>query len=152
MKKLILLVIMSIFLVNPAFSYDQDLAKSYEDYFQTFSEKGTGKALQMMTTKAFIEGLKYEEDLFVIDVRTPGETGVYGFTFENSIRVPMDMMFKQETLKQIPLTGKVVVVCKAGHRAMAISTGLRHIGFKNVFVLKNGIADIAGSLTPGNAY
>ena len=152
MKRLILLVIMSIFLVNPAFSYDQDLAKSYEDYFKPFSEKETGKSLQMMTTKSFIERLKYEENLFVIDIRTPGETSVYGFTFKNSIRVPMDEVFKEETLKQIPLTGKVVVVCKAGHRAMAISTGLRHIGFNNVFVLKNGIADIAASLTPGNAY
>ncbi|QYZ65029.1 MAG: rhodanese-like domain-containing protein [Gammaproteobacteria bacterium (ex Lamellibrachia satsuma)] len=152
MKKLFLLVILSVFFVGPAFSYDQGLAKSYEQYFSSFSGKGTAKALQMIPTKVFVESLKKGEKLFIVDIRTPGETGVYGFNLANSTVIPMNEVFTSANLAKIPTTGKVVIVCKAGHRAMAIATGLRHIGFKNVFVLKHGISDVAKLLSPKNAY
>ena len=152
MKKLFLLVILSVFFINPSFAYDQGLAKSYEQYFSPFSGKDTPKALQMIPTKVFIESLKKGDELFVVDVRTPGETGVYGLNLSNSIVIPMNEVFKPENLAKIPTTGKVVIVCKAGHRAMAVATGLRHIGFKNVFSLKNGISDVANYLSPKNAY
>ena len=152
MKKLFLLVILSVFFVSPAFAYDQGLAKSYEQYFSPFSGKATPKAMQMIPTKAFVESLKKGDELFVVDIRTPGETDVYGINLTNSIVLPMNEVFKPENLAKIPTTGKVVIVCKAGHRAMAVATGLRHIGFKNVFVLKQGISDVANYLSPKNAY
>ena len=152
MKKLFLLVILSMFFFNPAFAYDQGLAKSYEQYFSPFSGKGTPKALQMIPTKDFVESVKKGDELFIVDIRTPGETGVYGLNLSNSIATPMNEVFKPENLAKIPATGKVVIVCKAGHRAMAVATGLRHIGFKNVFVLKDGISDVANYLSPKNAY
>ncbi|RDH87224.1 MAG: rhodanese-like domain-containing protein [endosymbiont of Escarpia spicata] len=152
MKKLFLLIILSVFFVGPVFSYDQGLAKSYEQYFSSFSGKGTAKALQMIPTKVFVESLKKGEKLFIVDIRTPGETGVYGFNLANSTVIPMNEVFTSANLAKIPTSGKVVIVCKAGHRAMAIATGLRHIGFKNVFVLKHGISDVANFLSPKNAY
>ena len=152
MKKLFLLVILSMFFFNPAFAYDQGLAKSYEQYFSPFSGKSTPKALQMIPTKDFVESVKKGDELFIMDIRTPGETGVYGLKLSNSIAIPMNEVFKPENLVNIPATGKVVIVCKAGHRAMAVATGLRHIGFKNVFVLKDGISDVANYLSPKNAY
>jgi len=152
MKKLFLLVFLSVFFVNPAFSYDQGLAKSYEQYFAPFSGNGTAKALQMIPTEVFIESLKKGEKLFILDVRTKAETGVYGFNLINSMVLPMNDVFKPENLAKIPTSGTVVIVCKAGHRAMAIQTGLRHIGFKNVFTLKKGISDVANYLSPKNAY
>ena len=152
MKKLFLLAILFVVFVNPAFAYDQGLAKSYEQYFNPFTGKDTAKALQMIPTKAFVESLKKDDELFIVDIRTPGETGVYGFNLNSSIVIPMNEVFKSENLAKIPTTGKVVIVCKAGHRAMAVATGLRHIGFKNVFVLKNGISDVANYLSPKNIY
>ena len=152
MKKLFLLVILSVFFVSPAFAYDQGLAKSYEQYFSPFSGKATPKAMQMIPTKAFVESLKKGDELFVVDIRTPGETDIYGMNLTNSIVLPMNEVFKPENLAKIPTTGKVVIVCKAGHRSMAVATGLRHIGFKNVFVLKQGISDVANYLSPKNAY
>jgi len=152
MKKLFIIMFFSMFIINSAFSYDQELAKSYEQYFKPFSGATTGKALKMIPTNKFIEYLKHEDKLFVIDIRTPAETSVYGFSLKNSIVIPMNEVFKPENLAIIPTIGKVVIVCKAGHRAMAVATGLRHIGFNNVFVLKSGISDIAKSLSPKNAY
>ncbi len=170
MKKLFLLVVLSVFFVAPAFSYDEGLARSYEQYFSSFSGKRTAKALQMIPVKVFVESLKKGEKLFIVDVRAPGETGVYGFNLDSntivprgetgafgfnltsSTVIPMNEVFKPGNLEKIPTGGRVVIVCKAGHRAMAIATGLRHIGFKNVFVLKGGIVGLANYLTPKNAY
>lgn len=152
MKKLFLLVILSLFFVGPVFSYDQGLAKSYEQYFSPFSGKGTAKALQMIPTKAFVESLKKGDKLFIVDVRTIDEAWMYGLYLPNSLVIPMDEVFKPDNLAKMPAEGKVVIVCKSGKRAMAIATGLRHIGFANVFVLKDGLAGLANYLSAKNVY
>ena len=152
MKRLFLLVILSVFFVGPVFSYDQGLAKSYEQYFSSCSGKGTAKALQMIPTKAFVESLKKGDKLFIVDVRTIEEAWIYGMYLPNSLVLSMDEVFKPSNLAKIPTEGKVVIVCKSGKRAMAIATGLRHIGFANVFVLKDGLAGLANYLSPKNVY
>lgn len=138
MKKLSLLVILSIFISGPALAYDKKLAKSYDDYFSPFAGKASGKAMQLITAESLVESQKKGDNIFIIDVRTPGETGVYGFNWTNSMAVPLNEVFKPENLEKIPANVKVVVVCKGGMRAMTVATGLRHIGFSNVYVLKKG--------------
>ena len=152
MKRLFLLVILSLFFVGPVFSYDQGLAKSYEQYFSSFSGKGTAKALQMIPTKAFVESLKKGDKLFIVDVRTIDEAWMYGLYLPNSLVLSMDEVFKPGSLARIPTEGKVVIVCKSGKRAMVIATGLRHIGFTNVFVLKAGLAGLVNYISPKNVY
>jgi len=99
--------------------------------FKPFSEKATSKSLHMIKTADFVKAVRSGK-LFVLDVRTPAETGIYGVTIPGSVVIPMGQVFKAENLTRIPSDKKVVIVCKAGHRAMAISTALRHIGFDNV--------------------
>ncbi len=152
MKKMFLFLLLCVCFVDPAWSYDQALAASYAQYFQPFAGKGTPKALQMIPTKAFVQALKKGEEMLVIDIRTPAETGVYGVTLPGSLAIPMNELFKVENLAKIPPDKKVVIVCKAGQRAMAVATGLRHIGFRNVFTLKMGLSDLANFLSPKTAY
>lgn len=151
MKKL-LLIVFSLFFTTTAFAYDKDLAKSYEQYFSPFAGKATAKTLQMIPTKKFAESLKKGEKMFLLDIRTPAETGVYGINFPGSKVIPMNDVFRAGNLAKLPTTEKIVIICKGGHRAMAVATGLRHIGFKNVFVLKHGLSDLAKYLSPKNAY
>ena len=152
MNKLFMTVILFVFFVSPVFAYDKELAKNFEQYFSSFSVGGTGKAMQFISAKTLVEGQQKGDNLFILDVRTPGETGIYGFNMANSLAIPMDKVFKPENLKKIPTGLKVVVVCKAGTRAIAVATGLRNIGFKNVFVLKNGFAALANYHSPKTAY
>ena len=63
----------------------------------------------------------------------------------------MNEVFKPENLTRIPDSGKVVVVCRGGIRAAMIATGLRHIGFANVYVLHGGTMALSDYLTPGTA-
>ncbi|MCU7833725.1 MAG: rhodanese-like domain-containing protein [gamma proteobacterium symbiont of Taylorina sp.] len=151
MKKVFLIFILFLLTTSVTSAYDKIMAESYAQYFKPFSEKSVGKSLHMIGTATFVEYVKAEE-LFVIDIRTSGEAKIYGFTIPGSIAIPMDKIFKPENLVRLPTDKKIVIVCKAGHRAMAVSTALRHIGFDNVYLLKLGLQDLAKYLSPNNAY
>ena len=151
MKKFSLLVVLFLLTTSVASAYDKVMAESYNQYFKPFSEKATSKSLHMIKTADFVKGVRAGK-LFVIDIRTPGETRIYGITIPESVAIPMDQVFNAENLALLPTTGKIVIVCKAGHRAMAVSTALRHIGFDNVYSLKLGLQDLAKYLSPKTAY
>ena len=138
--------------VSPVFAYDKGLAKSYEQYFTPFNGKATAKALQFIKMPDFVKAVLAGEKMYILDVRTPVESGMYGLTVPGSHAIPMNQVFKPEILARIPTDQKVVVACVAGHRAMAIATALRHVGFKNVYVLMPGTKGLASYLTPGKAY
>lgn len=150
MKKIILIIVMFL-LTTPVWAYDKALAESYAQYFKPFSGKATSKSLHMVKTPDFVKGVR-EGKLFVLDIRTPGETGIYRMTIPESVAIPMDQVFTPENLARLPTTGKIVIVCKVGSRSMAVSTALRHIGFDNVYSLKLGLQDLAKYLSPKTAY
>ena len=151
MKKLILTMILVLF-SSTAWSFDEGLARSYSQYFQPFDGKATSKALHFVKAPGFVEAIKKGEKLFVLDIRTPAETAIVTMGVKDTLAVPMNKVFTPAVLSRIPTDRKVVVVCKAGVRAMAIATALRHTGFDNVYVLKGGIAGLAKYLTPKTAY
>lgn len=146
------MVILSAFITGPAFAYDKKLAKNFENYFEKFTGANAGKSMQFISAKSLIEGQKRGDNLFVLDIRTPGETNFYGFNISNSLAIPMNEVFKAKNLKKIPTNLKVVVVCKGGGRATAVATGLRNIGFKNTYVLKKGFAELAKYVSPKTTY
>ncbi len=152
MKKFLIFVIITLLMVGTAWSFDKGLAGSYEQYFEQFDGKATPKALHMIKTSGFVKAVLTGQKMFVLDIRTPAETGMYGLTLPRSTAIPMNEVFKPENLARIPTDQKVVIVCKAGHRAMSIATALRHVGFKNVYVLKHGISDLARYLSAKNGY
>lgn len=151
MKKSIFMVVIILLATSTSWAYDQQLAESYAQFFKPFSEKATVKSLHMIKTADFVKDAKAGK-LFVLDIRTPGEAGIFGFNIPTSVAIPMAQVFSPENLANLPTKGKIVIVCKSGHRSMAISTALRHIGFDNVYTLKLGIQDLAKYLSPKTAY
>ena len=105
----------------------------------------------MISPADFVKAVKAEKKPFVLDVRTEQESTIYGITLADSMSAPMKQVFTKKTLDQLPTDRKIVVACKGGHRATAIAMGLRQIGFKDVFILKGGLAALAKYLTPKTA-
>lgn len=151
MKKFFLILVLFLLTTSVASAYDKIMAESYAQYFKPFSEKATGKSLHFINTAAFVQNVGTGK-LFVVDIRTPGETEIYGITVPGSIVIPMDQVFKPDNLALLPTDKKIVIVCKAGLRSVAISTALRHIGFNNVYSLKLGLQDLAKYLSAKTAY
>lgn len=130
---------------------DHDLATSYQQFFSPFSAADTMSALQMMPVEAFLSALKAGEPQVVLDIRTPGETAVIGFTLTDTLAVPMDQVFTTDILNKLK-GRKVVVVCQGGHRATAVALALRHVGLDDIWILKGGTAALAAQLNPKSAY
>lgn len=151
MKKIILPVIL-VLMSTVAWGFDKGLAYSYSQYFQAFDGKQTSKAMHFILPPDFVKALKSGEKLLVMDVRTPAETAIISLGVKDKMVVPMNRVFTPEVLSRIPTDRKVVVVCKAGVRAMAIATALRHSGFDNVYVLKGGLAKLADYVVPKTVY
>ena len=132
----------------PAWSYDNELADSYAKLFAPVKGKAAGKAMHLMKPDAFLDKVKANEPLVVLDVRTPAESGVFTSSLPGTLLVPVNELFIKENLSLIPKDKTVVVLCKSGTRATAAGTALRHIGFDNVFILKGGFKALVGYMGP----
>jgi rhodanese-related sulfurtransferase len=147
----ITLLVASFAFAGPVWSYDPAMAESYATLFSTVKGAGAGKALHLMPPDAFINKVKAKEQLVVLDIRTPAETGVYSMTLPGSLRIPMSELFTEAGLAQIPTDKTVLVLCKSGTRAAIAGTALRHIGFDNVYILKGGFKALAAYMGPKEA-
>ena len=142
---------MALTLSGPAWSYDVVMAESYAELFAPVQGAAAGKALHLMSPDAFLNKVKAEKPLVVLDIRTPAETGVYGAALPGSLAIPIHELFTKASLDRISTDKTVVVLCKSGTRATAAGTALRHIGFKNVYVLKGGFKALVGYMGPKEA-
>ncbi len=144
--------VLAMLLAVPAWSYDAELAKSYQQLFSNVAGAKAGKALNFVSAEAFTSGLKQGEPWVTLDVRTPGETELFALSLEDSLAIPANEVFEPENLARIPRDKPVMVICKSGARATAVGTSLRHIGFDNVHILMGGFQGLAGYFGPGQAY
>jgi rhodanese-related sulfurtransferase len=152
MNRLLALLVAGLLCAGNALAYDQGLAQGYAKLFAPAAGKAAPKALHMMKTEDFLAAVKAGEEMLILDVRTPAEVALIQFGLPNTLAIPLNELFQPENLDRLPAEGKVLVVCKGGHRAMAAATGLRHIGFEQVYVLKLGIADLAKKVNPKTAH
>ena len=125
-----------------AWAYDEGLAESYAKLFEPVAGAKAGKALHLMKAQVFIDKVKAEVPLVTLDIRTPAETSVFTSALPGGLTIPIAKLFTPENLARIPTDKDVVVLCKSGTRATAAGTALRHVGFKNVFILKGGFKAI----------
>ena len=133
----------SILFTTLAWSYDEELAKSYAELFSEVKGEKAGKYLHFVIPHKFVKDIKSGKEMVVIDVRTPSETELFSMTSEKNLKITANEIFQPENLKRIPTDKEVIVICKSGARATAIGTGLRHIGFDNVYILKGGFEDLS---------
>ena len=131
--------------------YDAQLAQSYARLFEPVAGAKAGKGLHLMTPDKLVSQIQAGKPIVALDVRTPNECGLLGMTLPESMAIPVNEIFLAENLDRIPQDKTVVIVCKTGTRATAVGTGLRHIGFKNVYVLKGGFMALGKYLSPKTA-
>ena len=86
-------------------------------------------------------------DLFVLDVREPGELAIC--RLENSHDIPLGILPLRYT--EVPKDRPVVVLCKMGGRSAQAMQFLQSRGYRNVSNLAGGIIrwidDVAPSMT-----
>ena len=146
------LFILGLALSFPAWTYDLEMAESYQQLFSNVVGAGAGKALNFVSAEAFTKGLKEGKPWVAIDVRTPVEAELFTLSLPDSLAIPTNEVFTPDNLALIPRNKPVIIVCKSGARATAVGTSLRHIGFDNVYILKGGFQGLANYFGPKQAY
>jgi len=140
---LTLLCVLGLIISPACASYDTTKAQQYEGLFSAFVDAKVPKALARIPVEKLVASVNAGEDLVLLDVRTPAENLIVGLTYENTLFIPMNEIFKPENLARIPTDKKVIVVCHKGLRAALIALTLRDIGFDNVYSLKGGLQALA---------
>jgi rhodanese-related sulfurtransferase len=131
---------------------NERLARTYEEFFAAFEERKVQEALHLLPPEKVIEAIKQQRGVVLLDVRTKQEQSIVGLTYENSLSLPMNEVFKPENLAKIPTDRKVIVTCQSGVRCTVIALSLREIGFENVYAMKGGLAALMEYLTPKTAF
>lgn len=144
MKKLIVLTIFFVFsLTSHSLALDKQLASKFNMMFSQFTPEMIAKRPCEVNAKQLFELIKAKDNFVILDIRTPQEMEIVGVTYKNSLKIPMNELFKDENLAKLPKDRKIIVLCHTGARAIAASIALRAVGFENAFMFKGGIAELA---------
>lgn len=144
MKKVSFLIpLLVVVFVAQGYAFDSNLAKRFDMMFSQLTPEMIAKRPCEVNAKQLFEMIKKNEDFLVLDIRTPQEMEVVGITLKNTLKIPMNDLFKEENLKKLPPEKKIVVVCHTGTRAAAATMALRAVGFVNAFMFKGGMIELS---------
>ncbi len=144
MKKLLILTVLFVFLITSvSFALDKQLASKFNAMFSQFTPEMIAKRPCEVNAKQLFEMIKAKDKFVILDIRTPQEMEIVDVAYKNSLKIPMNELFKDENLAKLPKDGKIIVLCHTGARAIAAAMALRAVGFENAFMFKGGIAELA---------
>ena len=143
MKRGVIILSMLMFVVGNVFAFDVELAKKFNAMFSQMTPEVIKQRPCEVDGKKLFEMIKNKEEFVFLDIRTPDEMAITGITWKNTLRIPMNELFKEENLKKLPKDKKILVVCHTGTRAAAATIALRAVGFTNAFMYKGGLAELA---------
>jgi len=91
--------------------------------------------LRGVTSLELHEALKADEDITLLDVRTPRE--LEAGTIPGSVLIPLGAL--RERAGEVPREGRVVVYCKTSLRAWEACRLLSRFGYDNLEILDGGM-------------
>ena len=121
MKKIIILLILSLFMITGC-SYNEVESK-------------------MISTKEvndIVENFENEEDTFIIDVRELDEYEEGHII--NYINIPLSIIGSISDIPEINKDSKIIVYCRSGNRSKSAQSRLNSLGYTNVYDM-GGILD-----------
>ena len=124
MKKL-LIIIFALFLLTGCGNKDQKIAEQAES-----NSEGT---VQNITCAKMKTMLQEEDDVVLIDVRTPAEYEEKHLS--KAINIPNESIKDIKDHEEITKDTKIIVYCRSGARSSNSANELINMGYKNVYNL-----------------
>jgi rhodanese-related sulfurtransferase len=118
--------------------------------FSGFSQEFLSQKPCRIHPNEVIEKINNNEKILIVDIRTKYEQSFVGYTLENSLHIPMDELFKKESMEKLAKYSdyEIVLSCHKGFRTLVATAFLQRIGIMNVKSLEGGIAEFALSIKP----
>ena len=125
-------------------------AENLDRYFTKFTREHLSSKPGRISAEGLINMLDNNEKVLILDIRTDYEADLAGYTIKNSIRIPMDRLFRRKNLEKLMeyQDHKIVLSCHSGVRTLVASAFLQRIGFTNTFSLEGGLAAFALAVHP----
>ncbi|MBV5320813.1 MAG: rhodanese-like domain-containing protein [Sulfuricurvum sp.] len=147
-QKLLIFASSMLISVTSASAYDVELAKKFDGFYEKMTFEPLSKSHLLLKPDAFVEEVKNDPSIVVIDVRTPQEQAFVKLGYTNTLEMPLEELFEAKNLDRIPTDKRLVIMCHSGTRAIPSALNLKMLGFKNVQVLENGIVGMAQISSP----
>ncbi len=118
--------------------------------FSNFTEEFLAKKPCQVKPDELINWIEDNKKILIVDIKTPKEVMLVGFTHTDSIHIPMHTLFEKDNLEKLANSDyeKIVLVCRSGHRSLIATAFLKRIGFENVFSLEGGIIELVQHIRP----
>ncbi|QOP41137.1 rhodanese-like domain-containing protein [Sulfurimonas marina] len=150
MNRLITLLAVASLSVS-AMALDNTQAEKLNTFYSKLTQKNLANSKLTVTAEAVMKMLREKKDFILLDVRTPGETSVVSLVTDNTVKIPLENLFEEANLNKLPTDKPIVIVCHSGARELLAASGLQQIGFKNIQIVKGGIAAMAVANSVKNA-
>lgn len=106
--------------------------------FQSLFGRQSAAAVKEMSSAELHEQLQNENELMILDVRSPGEFEHDGRISEASL-IPLQVL--EQRIGELPKDKTIVCVCRSGARSHNACQLLQSAGFENVINMSGGMND-----------
>ncbi|MEV6976499.1 adenylyltransferase/sulfurtransferase MoeZ [Kitasatospora sp. NPDC093806] len=119
----------------------------YEAFCGVVSEEAQAAAAgSTITSKQLKEWQDEQEDIFLIDVREPGEYEIV--SIPGAVLIPKNEFLMGNALEQLPQDKKIVLHCKSGVRSAEVLAVVKSAGFANAVHLGGGVLGWVNQIEP----
>ncbi len=124
---------------------DWEEIENLKSFFALFTPNFLREKPCRVKADEVVKWIKENQKVVILDIRTPEETSFVGFTYERTLKIPMNELFEEENIKLLSQYGdyKIVVACRSGVRSLVATAFLQRVGFRNVYSLEGGIIAFA---------
>jgi molybdopterin/thiamine biosynthesis adenylyltransferase/rhodanese-related sulfurtransferase len=119
----------------------------YEAFCGVVSEEAQAAALgSTITPKQLKQWQDDEEDIFLVDVREPGEYEIV--SIPGAVLIPKGEFLMGDALERMPQDKKIVVHCKSGVRSAEVLAVLHSAGFSDAVHVGGGVIGWVNQIEP----
>ncbi|MET8626034.1 adenylyltransferase/sulfurtransferase MoeZ [Kitasatospora sp. NPDC004669] len=119
----------------------------YEAFCGVVSEEAQAAAAgSTITSKQLKQWQDEEEDIYLIDVREPGEYEIVNIP--GAVLIPKNEFLMGDALEKLPQDKKIVLHCKSGVRSAEVLAVVKAAGFANAVHLGGGVLGWVNQIEP----
>ncbi|MFT7860629.1 MAG: rhodanese-like domain-containing protein [Sulfurimonas sp.] len=132
-------------------AYDTALAKKFDNFHSHLTQKNLANSKLAVSAEDVMKMLREKKDFLLLDIRTPGEMAVVSTVTPNTLQIPIENLFEEKNLNKLPTDKPIIIICHSGARELLAAVNLKQLGFKNIQIVKGGIAALAVANSVKNA-
>ena len=129
---------------------DLNLLNTINEHFKHFDQNFLKTKPCRIKPEEVLQKIKNDEKILFLDIRTEYETSLVGYTYKNSVNIPLNKLFNKENIQKL-LEYKdylIIVSCHSGARTIVATAFLHLLGIENTRSLEGGISAFAESVKP----